>query len=215
MKYLLIGLCVVAEGLVHVSAQSKVHFLMKAGWNYTTITNLEKFEQFYTDPQFRIDIEPYWRSGMNVSLGFEWNVCRKFAIETGVGYAEYGARFTCDYLDIPLLSDTKYRISHLQVPLLAKYYVYRGLNVFAGPQVGYKISTEETSISISMFNDDIYYSGVAGLGYQFDFGLTVTAGYVHGLTNMDNYGKPNSPASNVKSLNAKSRAFLFNIGWRF
>lgn len=99
------------------------------------------------------------------------------------------------------------------IPILAKFYIKNGFNVFAGPQVGVNISekvvyTGEGGAEFTMKTDDIMpvdVSLMVGIGYQFKAGLLLSTNYNIGLSDS---------ADNSGDTPARNRVFQFNIGWR-
>ena len=185
--------CLIVAGIFNASAQRKIYFTPKVGINTTNITNT------HGD----------WKSGMNLGLGVEWLIKPKIAIESGLYYSEYGTK----NIDIPSLNDKQtVELGYLQIPVVAKYYVFRGFNVFGGPQVSYRLSDKVKPIYTNItYNKDFAFDGLVGLGYQFDFGLMFSAGYILGITSI---GQPVYATDN-NTYNRRNQACMFNVGWRF
>jgi hypothetical protein len=205
MKKVLL-LFVIMGGAISIAAQPGVYFVLKGGLNHSNFTH----------------VEGDWVSGMNVGIGMDWQMSKRFGIETGLYYSEYGEKTVLEMVEIDYKRSYRMGITFLQIPLLAKYYVYKGLNVFAGPQAGYKLFISD---SYHLGSPDFSFSGIAGVGYQFKFGLSLTANYVHGLTDLDpsyeSYyiiGDENGETKypyRYETQKIRISAFQFNIGWRF
>jgi len=187
---------------------SGFHFVTKAGLNLAKVTNLESD----------------WKSGLNVGLGVEYLNKARWGLETGVYYWEYGAknRLEHDWQLDGTISTVKRTnttdITHIQVPLLFKYFIYKGINVSIGAQAAYRLDYEgQDNALYSLYGDALQYSALAGIGYQFDFGLLFNVQYVHGLNNL--YSKSTMYVNGVEvvipDLDVRNRALQFNIGWRF
>ncbi len=91
--------------------------------------------------------------------------------------------------------DIEYQLDYIQVPLLLKVYLIKGLSVEAGPQFGFKIHEEFDSEpnsdggDLEIDEDDSYVkdfdtSLAVGTSYKFDSGFFVSARYTMGLTNI-------------------------------
>lgn len=191
-------ICLFVLSASHVYAQKKVYVTPKAGIVLSNITNIDSDMQ----------------SGLHIGCGVEWRMMPQLGIETGLYYAGYGADKVIRTQHAQPLT---VKIDYFQLPLLAKYYAYKGLHLFAGPQLGYKINTSEKPYIMLNYGKKVDFDGVAGIGYQFDFGFVVSANYVVGLTSNDQnvYGSTNGESLAYKSLNCRNSAFQFNIGWRF
>jgi opacity protein-like surface antigen len=220
MKKVLLSFVIMA-GAMSISAQSEFHFIVKGGLNASTITNLSGTRESEDVSKVETD----WKTGFNIGAGLEWNPNGKVGIETGLYYSEYGTKYRSEGLTTVSYTTG---ISHLQIPVLAKYYVYKGFNIFAGPQIGYRLSSKTKPGNLyNLYGKKLNYSAIAGLGYQFNSGLLISANYIYGLTNLDgpsyesslsggsDTGGSYGPAVPYKSIDAKIRAFQFNIGWRF
>ena len=192
-KTILLMSCLIVAGLFTISAQRKVYFTPKVGLNTTTITSTSGD----------------WTSGLNLGFGIEWLITPKIGIESGIYYSEYGAK----NIDMPSWNEKQtVELSYIQVPVTAKYYLVKGFNVFVGPQISYKINgNAKPGYSAITYNKDFSVNGLAGLGYQFAFGLTVSANYLLGFTSI---AQPIYEA-NKNTYNCRNQAFQFNIGWRF
>jgi hypothetical protein len=213
-KVLLSAACLVLFGIVHVHAQSKVRFLVKGGLIVSNVTYLEG----------------EWNPGMNVGAGMDWQISKKIGLETGLYYSEYGSKRILRTIDNmvsqePIKYYSDFSAYHLQIPVLVKYYVYKGFNIFAGPQAGYKLK-HNYSGGYHLYGNDFYFSGVAGAGYLFDFGLYLSANYTLDLTELDpssetiaigvnENGETEIIPIKYESKNIRISAFQFNIGWRF
>ncbi|QNP53333.1 porin family protein [Hymenobacter qilianensis] len=126
-----------------------------------------------------------------------------FAIEPGLIYSEKGTQLAgrvpfeqFDFLNTRVTATA--RMAYIDVPVLAKAYLTRGLYIYAGPQASYlvsnKVRVEAGALGFSAFKQDfdvrnqfreLDFGVVGGLGYQFDSGLGLSAGYDYGLSSLD------------------------------
>ena len=127
----------------------------------------------------------------------------RFAIEPGIGYSEKGTMLTgrvpleqFDFLNAKVTATG--RLAYLDIPLLAKAYLTDGLYVYAGPQASVLLSgkarVEASALGFSAFKKDfdvkdqfrtVDFAVVGGLGYQFQNGVGLSAGYDYGLSSLD------------------------------
>jgi len=126
-----------------------------------------------------------------------------FAIEPGVTYSEKGTVLrgtvplpALDFLNTQVTGTA--RLSYIDVPVLAKVYVTPGFYLYAGPQASFLVNgtarVKAGLLGFSAYNDDfdissqlrkVDFAAVGGLGYQFDNGLGLSAGYDYGLNSLD------------------------------
>ncbi len=116
-------------------------------------------------------------------------------------------------------SDSDIYLLYLDMPVLLRFYLVDGLNIFAGPQVSFLlnniIETEyEECFNGTCFTDDeedeadvkdIDFAVSLGIGYEFPFGLNFNVGYDLGLANIDDSG--------IAEVN--NRVFKASLGWTF
>jgi len=192
-----IYITIIAFFTLPLCAQQKFYFIPKAGLNVANISGTGG-----TDA----------RIGMNVGLAVEWAITPKLSIEPGVFYSTQGTKFP---------SGTKIEMDYVNVPVFAKYYVFKGFNVYAGPQFGFNVRnrlSNKASIYEAVNDGDyikVFDPALAlGAGYQFDFGLNVSAGYSWSILN---HAKKSTYGYWVghKKDSYHNQVFQIQIGWRF
>lgn len=126
-----------------------------------------------------------------------------FSFEPGLQYSKKGYSIKGD-LQINALqflginAGAQVQSHYIDIPLVLKAKVVNGFSVFAGPQVSYlarsTLNAKLGVLGISIFNKGIGITErlnkvdlglTAGVGYQFDNGLNIQAGYDHGLSKLD------------------------------
>ena len=126
-----------------------------------------------------------------------------FSFEPGLQYSKKGYSIKGDF-QIPVLkylginARAQVQSHYIDIPLVLKANVVKGLQVYAGPQVSYLVRSSLNAklgiLGISIFNKgfgitqrfnkiDIGLTG--GIGYEFDNGLNIQAGYDYGLSKLD------------------------------
>lgn len=95
-------------------------------------------------------------------------------------------------------------ISYLRIPIMAKYYVMEGLSLQAGPEIAFKIGTEEDALDEVTKSMDF---GLGlGAGYELSNGLMFDARYNLGLQNIyDGEG----------DFEIKNTGLQIGLGYRF
>ncbi|MDR1402517.1 MAG: PorT family protein [Tannerellaceae bacterium] len=125
-----------------------------------------------------------FKPGLHFGMFAEYVVSPLFSMEAGACYSMQGSRFK--------FANTDLQHNYLNIPLLAKYYVHRGLNVFAGPQLGIKANVNRQVFGSKAFEDKrtegdmvkpFDLSAVIGAGYLMENGFFVSANVNCGLTN--------------------------------
>lgn len=182
----------------------EIHFSPKVGMNVASMTNSDG-----SDP----------RIGLNAGVTAEISLGSGFAIEPGVFYSMQGFKASGGGVDAKLKND------YINVPVLAKYYVYEGLNVFAGPQVGFLVNSKVTGsasgVSASIDMKDAFktvdFAAVIGVGYQLPIGLNFAANYNFGLINVleDDSFDVVGQALDWENQKSRNNVFQISVGWRF
>ncbi|RGP11905.1 porin family protein [Parabacteroides gordonii] len=184
-----------------VSAQ-EFHFIPKIGLNMANITNSDG------------SMKP----GLNIGVAGEVMMTERLAIEPGVFYSMQGTK------DKESGTTMKIKNDYLNIPVLFKGYVYEGFNLFAGPQLGFKVSSKikasqsGTSVSTSEGSDlfkTVDFSIVLGAGYQSPMGFLVSLNYNIGLTNTINKDKFSSLLGTTVDETCRNGVLQLNVGWRF
>ena len=210
--FYLLGLMALVAVMPLKTTAQELHFMPKIGFTLADISHL----------QTKV------RSGANVGLGAEYLFPNEIAaVEAGVYYAMQGAYIkgtvAGHYLTTFLKND------YLNIPVLAKAYVYKGFNVFAGPQFSFNVKDNismeyggeklgETNTTDLVNNFDL--AIMLGAGYQFESGLFVNANYNLGLLavfkedEFDIVGE-NVTHSITDGKDTRNRVFQINVGWRF
>lgn len=149
-------------------------------------------------------------TGFHVGSYLEIPVGNRLVIEPALLYSRKGIRVEgrlpenlpgiFDLLNVN--ATVTNRAHYIDMPLMARFYVGEGLNLFGGPQVSYLISNrlnvEAGALGFNVLNEvlDIdegfrkFDVGLtAGLGYQFANGLHINASYDFGLTSLDDQNR--------------------------
>jgi hypothetical protein len=163
------------------------------------------------------------RTGFYAGGFVEIPVTGIISIEPGAYYSQKGymmeGNFAVNKLEfLSASARATLQSDYLDIPVLIKANVAKGLQVYAGPQYSHllksNLEVEAGALGFSLFNRDLDVSNqfnksdwsvVGGLGYTFDNGFSVNASYDHGLTRVDRN-------ENLKSFN---RAFKVGVGFKF
>lgn len=134
---------------------------------------------------------------VNIPMG------NRFSFEPGLQYSKKGYAMRGD-LKVDVLkylgvnAGVQVMEHYIDMPLVLKAKLVKGLNVYAGPQVSYLVrstlNAKAGALGFNLFNrgfgitsrfNKVDLGLTGGLGYQFDNGLNIQAGYDYGLSNLD------------------------------
>lgn len=182
-------------------SQVSVNFGPKVGLNLSAI-NVE-------NNRVNTDLKAAWHVGVfaNIRIG-------RFGIQPEVMYSMQGS----EYKD-KVVGNAKYSgkavLGYINIPIMAKYYIFRGLNIELGPQFGFMATGKDkwerngsdasgtTTLKGDGVTNTFDFSICGGLGYDFAFGLVVGARYNLGTTSISDF---------MTDLN---RVGQISVGWRF
>jgi hypothetical protein len=168
-------------------------------------------------------LTPAPRAGFHAGVYASIPVGQRVEIEPGVFYSQKGSQvsgqFSSEKYDfVNLRATLTNKLNYIDVPVLARVYVTDGLHFFAGPQVSFlvsnKLNTRLQVAGFSLLNRDwnldpgyqkIDVAASAGMGYKFENGFNLTAGYDHGLNRL----------TNMENLRAYNRAVKVSVGYEF
>ena len=160
-----------------VSAQ-EFHFIPKIGLNFANMTNSDG------------SMKP----GLNIGVAGEVMMTNNFAIEPGIFYSMQGAKGKDGGASLKIKND------YLNIPVLFKGYVYEGFNLFAGPQLGFKVSSKlkysKSGTSVSTSEGSDLFIGLAN---------TINADKFAALPG----------GSGMEGEKSRNGVLQFNVGWRF
>lgn len=142
------------------------------------------------------------REGITAGLFFESVATNWFVIEGDLLFSMQGFK-----VDDEL--DTKVRLNYISMPIVGKYYVIDGLNLQMGASFDYLIhsgikTNAKTDVSIDGDFNKFNIQLIAGMAYDFDFGMVLEGRYCYGLT-------PISTQTN----DVYSGMLQITAGWRF
>ncbi|MFT2009398.1 porin family protein [Pontibacter sp. 13R65] len=203
--------------------QSPVRFGIKAGlnlanWQGESVKSANNILDF-TDGAVSQQMREGFHAGVFVTIP----IAPGFEIEPGLQYSQKGTRLTgtlpfelTDFLNVRGTLTNK--AEYLDLPILAKVYVGDGFHIFAGPQVSYLLSNKMRAragaLGVNLINTEwdmksgmreIDFALSGGVGYRFNSGFNLSAGYDFGLSPVDN-------AATFKTYNSVIKA---SVGFAF
>lgn len=183
MKKILLLAVVTVLGFTNVNAQ-KIKFGAKGGLNFATISGDDT-------------------KGINAVTSFNFGILSeipisdKFSFQPELTYSGQGYSF----------NDNTVALNYLNIPLMGKYYLTKGLSVEAGPQIGFLFSAKNEKVNVKDSFNTVDFGVNFGLGYKLDNGLNFGARYNLGLPDINN-------VDNSSSKN-KNGVFQVSVGYFF
>lgn len=209
MKKLLLFAAFVVSSLVSTAQgiEKRVSFGFQAGWSSSHISG----DTFGSKSGFI--------GGINATVP----VSRNFFVQPEVNYQKLGGKYRGNTF---VIGDIIYRyaeleVSYLNVPVLVKYRIApTNLNVYAGPQIGFRLKAKDRLDDGNSFDlnnvKSTDFSGVFGLEYfvrlpeEKNVALVLNARYMTGFTNFAKYTYSNMPEDSYRN-----NAFMVTLGLRF
>ncbi|GGD92208.1 porin family protein [Planktosalinus lacus] len=115
----------------------------------------------------------------------------RIAIQSELLYSQQGAEFDLDKVDL----------NYVNLPVVMKLYLVKGLNIQGGPQFGFLVDDNLPDSIVEAETFDL--SGIIGAGYDLPFGLRLDARYHFGVTEVE------------KTTEAKNQVFSLALGYSF
>lgn len=183
MKKVLLVIVIVVLGLSNINAQ-EIKFGAKGGLNFASISG---------DNAGDIELV----TAFNFGVLAEIPITEKFSFQPELLYSGQGYSF----------DDDTVALNYLNVPLMGKYYLTKGLSLEAGPQIGFLLSAKNDKADVKDSFNAIDFGVNFGLGYKFNNGLNFGARYNLGLSDINNIDGP--------SDKNKNGVFQLSVGYFF
>jgi hypothetical protein len=173
-------------------------FGVKGGVNFSTITG-DDFDS------------PDSRTGFHVGVMGEMPLTSMFSIQAEALYSAQGFDFDYEGSDG---DNAEFQLDYINVPVLAKIYVLKGLSIEVGPQFSFLVNDEvdlnpnsddgDIDLDGTDFEANSFDLGVAGgLTFQTEMGLFASGRYTMGLTDI------------YDDIDSKNSVFQIGIGYKF
>jgi hypothetical protein len=162
--------------------------LMIAAMMVATIAAKAQFEPgtFSLQPKVGFNLseisakDSKFKAGLVAGLEGQYQINNWFALSAGLLYTQEGTKIKD--------SELKFNLEYLNIPVMAKFYVAKGLSLNAGLQLGFMTKGK---LKGNGYNDDIKsicnkadFSIPLSIAYEFTNGLSFEARYTGGLTNV-------------------------------
>lgn len=139
------------------------------------------------------------KNGFTCGIEGEYYFAPKFSAALGVNYAEQG--WMMEYPDDPT---EKVKLNYVNVPLVANFYVSKGLAVKAGVQLGFLTSAKVNDLDIKDRCESTAISIPVGLSYEYE-NIVLDARYNINVTKVNKEG----------SKEQRSDLLMVTLGYKF
>ena len=218
MKKLFI-VAVMAVAAIGANAQSKVKagtwsIQPKLGATITSITNMD-YDSKIPGATGKAEYQTF--VGATIGGEVEYQVTDRFSVAAGVGYIMQGKQWDDYKFGGYEEKEQKVELGYVNVPVVANYYIFKGLAVKAGVQFAFLTNAKEkgtlvsgnteTTVSNDVKNqcNTFDFSIPVGVSYEFDNHIVIDARYNIGITNVNKNG----------NVNCRNSVFLATVGYKF
>lgn len=197
---------------VVMAQEKKFKFGAKAGLNISSLTFDES------------ELNSSSKTGFTAGLMAEISLAKNFSIQPEILYSQQGMKIS--YSDAEV-ENSHYKstieLNYLNIPVMLKYYVLKGLSVQAGPQIGILLKSNNKSednflgyqnkdnYNLSEFANGVDTSVNFGLGYQLKNKFYADARY--NISYSDIFKDAND--TYIINSDMKNRVFQITVGCFF
>ncbi|MEL1245312.1 porin family protein [Flavobacterium sp. DGU11] len=142
--------------------------------------------------------------GFHVGGVAELKISETFSVQPEVLYSMMGAK----YKDLGVETDLK--MSYINVPILAKYYLMEGLSLEAGPYVGFLMSAKAEDTDVKDGYKSIDFGLAGGVAYDLPMGVFFQARYMAGLSDIND-----TEAEIGSTPKITNNAIQVSVGYKF
>lgn len=170
MKKIMLATALTVIGLVNVKAQ-EIKLGVKGGLNFASVSGN------YT-------ASPETVTAFNFGAMAEIPITSKFSFQPEALFSGQGFS----------INNSVAALNYLNIPLMGKYYVTKGLSIEAGPQIGFLLSAKQDDLNIKDSFQTLDYGVNVGVGYKLNNGLNFGVRYNAGLSDIsktDSYTNKN------------------------
>ena len=194
--------------------------LMIAAMMVATIAAKAQFEPgtFSLQPKVGFNLseisakDSKFKAGLVAGLEGQYQINNWFALSAGLLYTQEGTKIKD--------SELKFNLEYLNIPVMAKFYVAKGLSLNAGLQLGFMTKGK---LKGNGYNDDIKsicnkadFSIPLSIAYEFTNGLSFEARYTGGLTNVIKEETIKAAGMSYKwEKDNKNEVFMLTVGYKF
>jgi hypothetical protein len=195
--------------------------MMIAAMMVATVSAKAQFEPgtFSLQPKAGFDLstisgkDTKFKPGFVAGLEGQYQLNNWFGLSAGLFYTTEGSKFKD-------ADDLKLNLGYINIPVMAKFYVTKGLSLNAGLQLGFltsaKVKYSNGGISVDASIKDACnkadFSIPLSIAYEFTNGLAFEARYTGGLTNI--IKKDELKGVPMRWDDDKNEVFMITVGYK-
>ena len=197
-----------------VRAQEAFIFGIKGGVNFANLGG-------------DFDYDTKSKTGFHLGLVAEFPLTERFSLQPEVLYSSQGTKMDMSGTEfgMPYSMESTATLDYINVPVLAKFYVFEGLSLELGPQIGFLVKAEdeysfsfdgETESGTDDIKEDLKstdFGLAAGVGYKLTQGIFFNARYILGLSDIQ--GDEGFDGEFDEDVSIKNNVFQFSVGFMF
>lgn len=168
-NFILSVVAVLTFGFANAQETKNVKLGIKAGANYDWLA---------TGEISVYDLRP--EVGYHAGILAEFKICDKFSIQPEALYSFSSYSFDGNGSG----NNSKLEISEVAVPVIAKFYLVKGLSLELGPQANFIIDVKDGGANSDLRKYN--FSAVSGLAYDFEMGAFIQARYAYSFLDLQN-----------------------------
>lgn len=210
MKKTMLILCTLFLGVTVMAQTQKVKIGVKAGLNISSLTFDES------------ELNSSGKTGFTAGIMVEVPLAKNFSLQPELLYSQQGAKTSFSDVDVKNSNfKSSIQLNYLNIPVMLKYYVIKGLSLQAGPQIGILLKANnkyqdnflgyenQESFNLKKYSVGIDTAVNFGLGYQFKDKFYTDLRYNLSYSNVFKEGDTNHFINN----DMKNRVFQITIGY--
>ncbi len=204
--------CTLFFGMTITAQTEKVKVGVKAGLNLAALTFDES------------ELNSSNKTGFTAGVMVEVPLAKNFSLQPELLYSQQGTKISFSDPDV---TNSQFKstidLNYLNIPVMLKYYVVKGLSIQAGPQIGILLKANnkyqdnflgyenKETLNLKEYSTGIDTSVNFGLGYQFKDKFYTDLRYNVSYLNVFKEGDANHFINN----DMKNRVFQITIGYFF
>ncbi|MBF4494541.1 PorT family protein [Flavobacterium sp. MR2016-29] len=212
MKKSILLICILFLGVTVMAQTEKIKLGVKAGLNLANLTFDES------------ELDSSSKTGFTAGLMVEIPVAKNFSIQPELLYSQQGTKISFSDQEVTNSNyKSKIDLNYLNIPVMLKYYVLKGLSLQAGPQIGILLKANNEyrdnflgyenyeNLDLKEYSTGIDTSVNLGLGYQIKDKFYTDLRYNISYSNVFK----ESDVNYVINRDMKNRVFQITIGYFF
>ena len=165
------------------------------------------------------DDDAKFKFGLGAGVEAQYQIKNWLGVSAGAMYQQMGSKVK-DIGGVDM-SDFKVNLEYINVPVMARFYVAKGLSLNVGLQAGFltkakaKYGSEEADVKEAVEKFDL--SAPISIAYELPMGLTFEAICNYGITDVaKDYNHGSNKSSNYsKIMDDKNLLFQITVGYKF